>query len=165
MDKIFQLLKVMFSAFSSTQFTHIHQNLNGLLNFKTDHTNVNWLIIVWKTQHSFFPLLLLLFSFYTLLLLSFLILLLLLSINLLLILSLSLLKLLSLSLVLFFLIEFLFHHIPLSILLLLIISIIILLLVFLTLLWSIWNLKIFRFFLITHSSQIISIHWLRNYLK
>ena len=45
-DKLFHFFNVMFSGLSSSKSLNIHENLNGLLYFQTDNTNINWLLII-----------------------------------------------------------------------------------------------------------------------
>ena len=45
-DKFFHFFNVMFSGLSSPKSLNIHENLNSLLYFETDNTDVNWLLIV-----------------------------------------------------------------------------------------------------------------------
>ena len=48
MNKILKIFKMFLSTSTTTQLTNIHQNLNSLLYFKWNNTNVNRLLIIWK---------------------------------------------------------------------------------------------------------------------
>lgn len=90
MNKIFQLLNEMFSTFTTTKLGHVHEYLNGLLNFETDHTDVDRLLVVGQGETCLLFLSLLLFA----LLLSLILLLLLFTLLFVILLSLKLLALL-----------------------------------------------------------------------
>jgi len=48
MNKILKIFKMFLSTSTTTQLTNIHQNLNSLLYFKWNNTNINRLLITWK---------------------------------------------------------------------------------------------------------------------
>lgn len=50
MNEIFQLFDEMFSTFTSAKLGHVHEYLNGLLNFETDHTDVDRLLVIWQGE-------------------------------------------------------------------------------------------------------------------